>query len=114
MNRLKELRKGRYTQNEMAALLDVGRTTYTKYESGDIVLNADVLIRLSQIFSVSIDFIVGNDSVAAAPPVSEADAETLDAISELNETGKKLLSDYLEMLLSKPEYRKKERTALAK
>ena len=61
MNRLKALREGRYTQAEMAKLLGVGRTTYTKYESGDIRLSAEMLKRLSKIFNVSIDAIVGED-----------------------------------------------------
>ena len=61
MNRLKELRAGKYTQAEMAKLLGVGRTTYTKYESGDIRLSADMLSKLAKIFDVSIDAIVGDD-----------------------------------------------------
>ena len=61
MNRLKELRAGRYTQAEMAKMLGVGRTTYTKYESGDIRLSADMLSKLSKIFNVSIGTIVGEE-----------------------------------------------------
>jgi len=59
MNRLKQLRKGKYTQDEMADALKVGRSTYTKYESGAIQMSADVLVRLSEIFKVSIDYILG-------------------------------------------------------
>lgn len=62
MNRLKALREGKYTQAEMAKLLGVGRTTYTKYESGDIRLSAEVLSKLSRILGVSIDAIVGDGS----------------------------------------------------
>ena len=61
MNRLRALREGRYTQAEMAKLLGVGRTTYTKYERGDIRLSAQVLSRLAKIFDVSIDYIVGGE-----------------------------------------------------
>lgn len=46
MNRLKQLQKGKYTQDEMADALNVGRSTYTKYESGAIQMGADVLVRL--------------------------------------------------------------------
>ena len=61
MNRLRELRAGKYTQAEMARLLGVGRTTYTKYESGDIRLTAEALDRLAKIFGVSVDYILGRD-----------------------------------------------------
>lgn len=64
MNRLRELRAGRYTQAEMAELLGVGRTTYTKYERGDIRLSAEVLEKLAQVFGVSVDYILGRDDAA--------------------------------------------------
>lgn len=51
MNRLKQLRKGFYTQDEMADALNVGKSTYTKYESGAIQMGADVLVRnISSVF----------------------------------------------------------------
>lgn len=66
MNRLKELRAGRYTQAEMAKLLGVGRTTYTKYENGDIRLSAELLGKISRLFGVSIDYIVDNSEAEDA------------------------------------------------
>jgi transcriptional regulator with XRE-family HTH domain len=67
MNRLKQLRKGKYTQDEMADALNVGRSTYTKYESGAIQMGADVLVRLSEIFKVSIDYILGRSDLPSPP-----------------------------------------------
>lgn len=62
MNRLKALRSGKYTQSEIADLLRVGRTTYTKYERGDIQMGEDVLKQLSNIYGVSIDYILDNEA----------------------------------------------------
>ena len=75
MNRLKQLRAGRYTQAEMAKLLGVGRSTYTKYESGDIRLTASVLDRLAEIFGVSVDVILGRDSDVPAGPKADFDPD---------------------------------------
>lgn len=64
MNRLKQLRKVRFTQDEIADALNVGRSTYTKYENGAIQMSADVLVRFSEIyylrFSVFARFCVNN------------------------------------------------------
>ena len=62
MNRLKELRLSRdLKQFEMADLLGVARPTYTKYESGAIQMSDQTLKRISQVFGVSIDYILCND-----------------------------------------------------
>lgn len=60
MNILKELRtkKGVY-QKDVAEYLGVDRTTYVKYENGDSSLSPDVLIKLSNYFKVSTDYILG-------------------------------------------------------
>lgn len=63
MNRLKQLREGRkYTQGYLAQMLNVGRSTYTKYETGDIQMGQDVLIRLAELFGVSIDYLLGRSN----------------------------------------------------
>lgn len=64
VNRLKKLREGRYTQEQIAALLGVSRSTYTKYEKGDIQLGRDILVRLSRLYDCSIDYILGEDDAS--------------------------------------------------
>lgn len=61
MTRLKEIRteKG-LTQAQVSELLDCSTTVYSRYETGDRQPSIDVLISLSQIFNVSIDYIVNN------------------------------------------------------
>lgn len=59
MKRLRELRKARgFTQQEMATMLGVDRTTYTKYEGGQSEPNIDSLRQLAQIFGVTVDYLV--------------------------------------------------------
>lgn len=59
-NRLKELRiaKG-LSQNEVAKIMGVGRTTYLKWESGENQPTRK-LKELSEFFGVSIDYLLGN------------------------------------------------------
>lgn len=64
MNRIKELRleKG-WTQDELGEKLCVKRAAISKYETGKIPLTDDTIKKLSEIFSVSIDFLLGNSDI---------------------------------------------------
>lgn len=112
---MKELRKGKYTQADMAQLLGVGRTTYTKYESGDIQLSADVLNRLSDIFDVSINYILGDDNPinTGTAYLNAAETDVINLFRELNDTGQRLVSDYCNMLVANPDFRKDQSSASA-
>lgn len=61
-NRLKELREPlRYTQQDMANVLGIARSTYTSYEIGKIEIPLEKLQKLANQFHVTIDYLVGND-----------------------------------------------------
>ena len=58
--RLKQLRREMgYTQEKVAMLLGVDRRTYSAYENGVNALTAQTLIKLSKIYSASIDYMLG-------------------------------------------------------
>lgn len=60
MIRLKELRKEKnLTQSELGKLLDLNQTAIGKYERGELEPSTKTLIALSNIFEVSIDYILG-------------------------------------------------------
>lgn len=60
MNRLKLLREERgMKQSTLGDLLNVKDSAISKYESEKIPLTGDTLIKLSEIFEVSIDYILG-------------------------------------------------------
>lgn len=63
MNRLKLLREEkRMKQSELGKLLNVQDAAISKYESGKVPLTDDTLLKLSKIFGVPIDYILGNDN----------------------------------------------------
>ena len=58
--RLKELRlEFNYTQQYVANILNIKQNTYSQYESGQRQLPLDVLIKLSELYGVSTDYILG-------------------------------------------------------
>ena len=45
-------------QKEIAQILNVSQNTYSQYETGVISLTAEVLIKLSDFYGVSIDYLL--------------------------------------------------------
>lgn len=60
MNRIKQLRKNlNITQKKLAKQLSIANSTLSQYEDGKRAVPDDIKIRLSKIFSVSLDFLMG-------------------------------------------------------
>ena len=58
--RLRDLREDRdLTQQELATLLKVSQTTYSRYESGALDIPNISLIKLAEFYKTSIDYLVG-------------------------------------------------------
>ena len=59
--RLKELRldKG-FTQQQLADILKVDRTTVMKWETGERETNFTMLIKIAKTFEVTCDYLLGN------------------------------------------------------
>ena len=45
-------------QKDIAKILNVSQNTYSQYETGVIALTAEVLIKLSKYYNVSIDYLL--------------------------------------------------------
>ena len=60
ISRLKDLREDYdLTQKEVADILHTTQQQYSKYELGKINVPIDVLIKLADYYTVSIDYLVG-------------------------------------------------------
>lgn len=70
--RLRNLRLSKgYSQEDVAKLIGVGRTTYLKYENGDNRPTRK-LKELSSLFNVSIDYLLGNTDNPTPPKTEPA------------------------------------------
>lgn len=58
--RIRELREDKgWTQQYIANLLFVNRRTYSSYETGTRMMSPEILIKLSKIHQVSVDYLLG-------------------------------------------------------
>ncbi len=91
--RLRELREehGYKSMNKLADALEIDRTTYSRIEKGETkTINSDILIKLTELYDVSADYILG---------LSHTPEKTYDDIAELGlsiEAAKNLYSGKLD------------------
>ena len=62
--RLRDLREDRdMNQTEVAKILSMSQTGYSKYETGENDIPTAVLIKLARFYGVSIDYLLGEKDV---------------------------------------------------
>ena len=67
--RIRELREdNRFTQQNIASILNVGQRTYSDYESGKTRIPVDSLINLAKHYNVSVDYISGASNMMLPYP----------------------------------------------
>lgn len=103
--RLKELRISRnMTQSDLANKLGVTPATISKYEKGQVVVAADVIILYSKIFSVTPDYILGinneKNETNEFTQLSDDDIYILDLFHKLSYENKIEIKGYIKGLLS--------------
>ncbi len=60
MERLRDIREDHdLRQADIAKLLNVTQQTYSRYESGEISIDKDSLIKLATFYNTSVDYILG-------------------------------------------------------
>lgn len=103
MIRLLELRTEKeYSQREIAKLLNISQGTYNNWENGRTQPSIEQLIELSKLFSVSVDYLIGNTdeygTVQITETITSEDRALLKAFHELKKEAKAGLLEFLEKL----------------
>ncbi|MPM53533.1 hypothetical protein SDC9_100301 [bioreactor metagenome] len=110
--RLKELRlKAGYTQQQIADQLKVRRPTYTRYETGTNEPDKDTIVKLANIFNVSVDDLLGNEKSPAQKEPGELtfDDFTYAMYNESKELSGECKAKLLELAKFFKEQQDKER-----
>lgn len=116
-NRIRSLRSEYgMTQTALGEQLNVGKTTISNYENGNSFPDNEVLLKLSKIFNVSTDYLLGvsniRDRSILTPKDEKNIAKTLDMLKdqiennqagELNYNGIEVTDDDADLLLDAME-----------
>lgn len=69
--RIRDLREDcDWNQTKVAEYLGVRQTTYSKYELGKLPLPVDVLLKLADLYGVSVDYLLGRTDERVPYPKS--------------------------------------------
>lgn len=110
-NRLRFLRnRFGYSQAALVEALAISRMAYTQYESGNREPNLETLILLSELYGVSLDYLLGLSDLSISPTLSVRERTLLSQLDRLtadrrqivfhtlqHELGQQILSDAVQM-----------------
>ena len=101
MNRIKQLRKEKnITQIRLSIELEVSQETISAYEKGKYFPSASTLIKLRDIFGVSIDYILGLSDTRLDPlsqtDLTEDETYIINLCRKIDDSQRKRTFSYLE------------------
>lgn len=98
MNRIKELRKKQHmSQIRLSIELEVSQETISAYEQEKYYPSFQTLVKLSDIFGTSIDYLMGLTDVET-PSLSADNPTVVEIFNQLNYTQKEKALSYMEGL----------------
>lgn len=102
--RLKEERlKKKLTQVQLAEILDIDRTSISKYENGKQLPELYVLNSIADFFGVSLDYITGRSNNRTSNTEEVVSSDFLKKLDDLSEESKKELEKYIQLLKMKDQ-----------
>ena len=111
MNRIKQLREeNNWTQLDLSKKMDCSMSSIAMYENETRKPSMEVLIKLSEIFDVSIDYLLGKSDIRNPNKIdiNDMDIAFSSGIKGLNKQNQEVLKNIMEGLLAKQEKDKKE------
>lgn len=90
------------SQEQVAEAVGISRVTYTRYENGTHKPDAFAAVKIAHLFGVPVEYLLCME----LPEADEQLASFQISVRHLNDEGRKLLDQYMQFLLSRPEYKK--------
>lgn len=108
--------KAGYSQEEVAKILGIGRTTYLKYETGENRPTRK-LNELARLFNVSTDYLLGNDPPRTEPatvkPFTDDEVELIKLYRFTDEWGREQIMSLAESNAKRIAFTQKKRLEVA-
>ncbi|MCC0705301.1 helix-turn-helix transcriptional regulator [Clostridioides sp. ES-S-0049-02] len=99
MNRLRELRKeNKYTVQDVADKLSVNKNSVVRWENGNRKVDTEKLIELSNIYNVSIDYILCITDNRENIQLEEEEKQLLNNYRELDTKSKTIVQEQINTL----------------
>ncbi len=99
MNRLREIReKADMNQFEVASAIGICRSTYANYESDRRQASHETLIKLAELFHVTVDYILCRDEAQPTVRDDELRARAIERVQSLPDPALTRVLDFLEGL----------------
>lgn len=107
-DRLRELRATKkLNQDEVAEACGISRIALARYETGTRTPRAGYVARLAEYYGVTIDYLMGADTVEApaqpAPPPQKKPDTIADYLSQLNPENRAFIEEMARKLLASQE-----------
>lgn len=100
LQRLRDLREDRdLTQKQVAEILGIQQTVYSRYERGFQNIPLEFLIKLSNFYAVSTDYLLGNSKYSINEPPNNQEIELLRCYRQLPSDDKELLLEQARLYL---------------
>jgi transcriptional regulator with XRE-family HTH domain len=92
-----------YSQKQVADLLNIPDTTYRNYENTSREPDFNTLLKIAEIFNVSVDYLLGKTNIR-----NYANSNDSIDVGNLSPTGKEKAKDYVAMLETIDKLKPKE------
>ena len=101
MNRIKYLRENlQLSQEELAEKLNLSKGIISLYEQEKRKPSLEILIKLSEFFNVSIDYILGRTDKTESIPIAASTKDNID-LSDICDEDKEAIMRFIEMAKNK-------------
>ena len=98
-----------FTQSQMAEFLDCSQQTINVWESGQHTPKITMLVKIADLFSVSVDWLLGRETpIRIISEIPQENRTIVNLHNRLNAEGKAEAEKMLNLLLLNPAYREKK------